>query len=119
MKRFVILAASVALVSGCVSHRSCHVIETSDHTDVTLSLNVYGIVPGICGFTTHGGYGYTFRLSGQKTVYRGDEVWEISTTHEPVLYDGSIGILRDRKRVVVELNQKGYPFELNGKYHYR
>jgi hypothetical protein len=120
MKPILILIASVALLSGCVSHTSCHVIETHDHADVTLSLNVYGIVPGICGFSTHGGYDYTLRLLGQKEVYLGDEVQDITSTHEAILFDGgSIAIFRDRKRIVVNLDEHGHPFEFNGKYRYK
>jgi len=84
-----------------------------------LSLDVYGVVFGPCTVTSHGGYDYTFRLPGQKEVYRGDEVQDITATHEAVSFDGSISFFRDRKRVVVKLDRHGYPFELNGKYHYR
>src|SRR5438876_829188 len=79
---------------------------------------VYGVVPGICGLTSHGGYDYTLRLPGQKEVYRGDEVQDITATHKAISFDGSISIFRERKRVVVKLDEHGYPFEFNGKCHY-
>jgi hypothetical protein len=120
MKPILILIVSVIMLSGCVSHTSCHVIEAPDHADVTLSLNVYGIVPGICGFTTHSGYDYTLRLLGQKETYRAHEVQDITATHQAILFDGgSIAMSRDCKRIVVKLDEHGHPFEFNGKYHYK
>ena len=53
MKRLIVLFASVALFSGCVSHSSCKVASASADTDVELRKDYYGLVPGICGFHTH------------------------------------------------------------------
>ena len=123
MKQLFLLVVSAALLSGCVSHKSCHVDFAPDHTDVKLSLDVYGLVFGPCTVTTHGGYDYTFRMPGQKPRYLGDEIREVPEDPHWTPYEGSISIERDRRRVLVKLSrpgydQKDYPFELNGTYHY-
>ena|ERR1051325_8673430 len=119
MKPILVLIASVVLCSGCVWHRSCHVTSTPDHTDVKLSLDAYGVVFGPCTVSTHGGYDCTLRLLGQKEAYRADEVQDITATHKAILFDGgSLSIFRDRKRIIVKLDEDGQPFEFNGKYHY-
>ncbi len=115
----VFLSATAALFTGCVSWKSCRVTSVSGHTDVELNEDCYGLVPGICGFVTHASSGYTFRLPGLKTEYRGDEVRDISHEPDRVPYGGTLNILRDRRRVVVKLNRRGHPFELNGTYRYR
>jgi len=123
MKQSCILGLSLALLSGCVSHRSCHVTFAPDHTDVTVGLDVYGVVFGICGLTSHVGYDYTFRMQGQKAEYHGDEIQEVPAEPNWTPYEGSISIMKDQRRVIVKLgrpgyDQRGYPFELNGRYHY-
>ncbi len=107
------------LCSGCVWHRSCHVTLAPDATTVELSKDWYGLVPGICGFTTHASYDYTFKLPDHKTEYAGSEIQELPVdTIKTNLYGGTLSIFRDQKRVVVELSEYGHPFELNGTYHY-
>ena len=118
-----ILVVPLFLFCSCVSHRDCHVAFAPDHTDVEVSKDWYGLVPGICGFTSHAGYGRSFRMLGQKAEYHGDEIQEIPAKSDAIPYEGSITILRDQRRVVMKLSQRGYdkkqyPFELNGRYHY-
>lgn len=123
MKQLFIIVVSAVLCSGCVSHKSCQVRFAPDHTDVKLSLDVYGVVIGPCTVTSHGGYYYTFRMPGQKAEYHGEEIQEVPPEPNRTPYEGSISIERDQRRVVVKLgrrgyDQKDYPFELNGTYHY-
>ena len=97
---------------------------TPEHTDVEVSKDWYGLIPGICGFTTHARYDYIFRMPGQKAEYHGSEIQEVLTEpHWTPTYDGSISIDRGKQRVIVKLHSIGYdkkvyPFELNGRYHY-
>jgi hypothetical protein len=72
---FVFLAA---LCSGCVSEKSCQVKNTADETYVTLSKDWHGIVPGICGFSTHSSISYVFELPDHKSEYVGSEIREIA-----------------------------------------
>ena len=119
MKLVVVLFASVAFFSGCVSHRSCKVASALGHTDVELRKDYYGLVAGICGFTTHGIVDYKLKLPGQKSAYRGEEVRVYQTIPLGPCDGGSLSIFRDRKRVVVKLIRGGVPFEMNGTYRYR
>ena len=117
LKRLCISAALVALCSGCVSHRSCIVTSSSTHTDLELRKDWHGLVPGICGFTTHASCDYTFRLPGEKSEYADKEIQGIGLSAKSI-YTGTISILRNQKRVVVKLNEDKHAFELNGKYWY-
>ena len=120
MKRFIVLFASVALFSGCVSHRSCKVASVPSHTDVELRKDYYGLVAGICGlkFTFGGRIAYTLRLPGQKSEYRGEEVRDHPILPDVPRYGGNLSIFRDTKCVVVKLTKYGAPFEMNGTYRY-
>ena len=119
MKKFLVLFAAVALFSGCVSHRSCRVTSSPSHTDVELRKDYYGLVPGICGFITHGRLDYTLRLPGQKSEYHGKEVRDHPIIPDEPRYGGNLSIFRDTKRVVVKLTKYGAPFEMDGTYRYR
>ena len=118
MKQFYMFSIVAALCSGCVSHRSCVVTTTPSHTDLEVRKDWYGLVPGICGFTTHVCYDYTFRLAGQRTEYADSDIQEISVVHRPSTYTGTVSVFRDQKRAVVKLRQGDAQFELNGKYWY-
>jgi hypothetical protein len=76
------------------------------------------LVPSICGFTTHRDLDYILWLPGQKSEYRGEEVRGIPLKPDCVSIDGSLSLLRDKKEVVVKLDQGGVPFGMNGIYHY-
>jgi hypothetical protein len=116
MQRLFLLLASMVLCCGCVSHKRCLVTSAVDHTDVEIRKDWYGVILGICGPVTHAFESFTFRLPGEKAVYRGDEVQQVPTQSVP--YEGEISILRERKRVVIDLTQGGHSFKYNGKYHY-
>jgi hypothetical protein len=117
MRRFFVLLASMALCSGCVSHKRCLVTSAPDHTDVEIRKDWYGLVIGICGPVPHAYESYTFRLPGERAVYRGEEVQQIPTQSVP--YEGAISIFRERKRIVIDLTRGGSPFVYNGKYRYQ
>ena len=108
------------LNSGCVTHKSCVVKEAPDYTDVELRKDCHGLFYGVCGFTTHIGSDYTFRLPGHKIEYAGSEIHVISGTLTTNGYIGTFSIFRDQKRVVVDLYlfSKYNPVLLNGTYHY-
>ena len=119
MKLACILGLLAVLCSGCVWHRSCHVTVAPDSTTVELSQDWYGLIPGICGFTTHASEDYTFKVSGQKTEYGGAEIQSLQA--RPIVtpvYGGTLSIDRDQKKVVVDLTEDKHPFELNGTFHY-
>jgi hypothetical protein len=116
MKRYFLLVTSMALLSGCVSQTRCIVGFSPDRADIQIRKDWYGLVPGICGFVTHATEGCTFRLPGDKVVYRGEEVEQFPTQLFP--YGGTISVFRDKKRVVIDLRRGDSPFEYNGKYRY-
>ena len=134
MKTLYIAAACCILCCGCVTHRGCNVNFAADHTEVGVSKDHHYLipVPGICGFTDHAGCVRAFRLAGAKAEYHDTEIQElpVPTTiggyapeARPDIYRGSISISKEKKRVVVKLQERGYdekyrPFDLNGRYHY-
>jgi hypothetical protein len=90
---------------------------------VEVSKDWYGLIPGICGLTTHVNYDYTFRMPGQKAEYRTEEIQTVPASTNAKPYEGSISISRAKNHVIVKLSQRGYdqksyPFELNGTYRY-
>jgi len=116
MQRLFLLLASIVLCCGCVSHKRCLVTSAVEHTDVEIRKDWYGVILGICGPVPHTFESYTFRLPGEKAVYRGDEVRQVPTPSVP--YEGEISIFRERKRVVIDLTRGGHSFKYNGTYHY-
>jgi hypothetical protein len=118
MQRVLRLCFFVALGSGCVTHKSCVVTTTPDHTEVTVAKTSRGLILGVGGFTTYAYEECTLRLPGQKVKYAGHEIQEVCDDPATNSYTGTISIFRNRKRVHVDLSLNDRAIDLNGMYHY-
>ncbi len=123
MKTLSILAVCAAFLVGCVSHRSCILVTRAGSTILEIEKDLYGLVPGVCGFKSHAvAMHYRFVLHGDKAIYHPADIEPIPCDRYAMLYatnyEGSISVFRDKRRVVVSLTESGYPFEFNGRFHY-
>ena|SRR5436190_6545079 len=113
---YLLLVAMVSLLSGCVSRSSCSVVQTNAHQDVTLKLDVYGVVPQMCGITSHGAQQSTLRASGRGPHYLGADVIEPARPDLKTL-GGTLTVDHARHRVNVDLTyDNGQPYWMNGNY---
>jgi hypothetical protein len=117
----IIIASTVMLLcDGCVSQTRCVVYAGKNGSQLEINQTTCGLIPGICGFTTHASNGCTFYLPGTKDVYDGGEVAGKGIKSDAsARYAGSISFLRAKNRVEISLTQDGRPFGFNGNYHYR
>ena len=101
-------------------------MDGSDYTTVEIRKDLHGLFIGHAGFMTHAeAYDYLFRLRGQGPVYADDEIQNvpveiggISAMQDSRKFTGSISVFREKRRVAVNLNANGYPFESNGRFRY-
>ena len=112
--------SGLLLTSGCVSHTTCVLHTGPSSAQLEIHESTRGIIFGIGGLTTRADSGGIFYLPGKKDVYQGSEIEPKGINFGgPPRYEGSISILRETKRVEVNLNEAGRPFEFNGRHRYR
>ena len=113
---YLLLVAMVSLLSGCVSRSSCSVVQTNSHQDVTLKLDVYGVVPQMCGVTSHATQKSILSASGRGPRYLGADVIEPARPDRKTL-GGTMTVDHARHRVNVNLTySNGEPYWMNGGY---